>query len=181
MYEIRLHGLGGEGVVSMSEIIGMAAVACGKWAHSFPFFGTEIRGAAVKAFTRVDDKPVTLRSYIYEPDVLVLTNDILLDNPDVTSGIKPDTVFLLSTTRDKAELEEKYGCAVYPINAVDIAYEVIGKPIVNTILLGALIGVTDIMPMSMAEKIIRESFEGAVAEKNVKALNKGYEVIKEVC
>lgn len=181
MYEIRLHGLGGEGVVRLSEIIGMAAVACGKWAHSFPFFGTEIRGAAVKAFTRVDDKPVTLRSYIYEPDVLVLTNDVLLENPDVTRGIKKDTVFLLNTTREKAELEEKYGCKVYPVNAVDIAYDIIGKPIVNTIMLGALIGVTDIMPMSMAEMIIREGFSGSIAEKNVKALNKGYEVIKEVC
>lgn len=181
MYEIRLHGLGGEGVVRLSEIIGMAAVAGGKWAHSFPFFGTEIRGAAVKAFTRVDDKPITLRSYIYEPDVLVLTNDVLLGNPDVTKGIGPKTQFLLSTSQGKAELEDKYGCQVYPINAVNIAYEIIGKPIVNTVMLGALIGVTEIMPMDRAQSIIREGFSGSLAEKNVQALQKGYELIKEVC
>lgn len=181
MYEIRLHGLGGEGVVRLSEIIGMASVACGKWAHSFPFFGTEIRGAAVKAFTRVDDKPVTLRSYIYEPDVLLLTNDVLLENPDVTKGIRKDTLFLLNSARDSAELEAEYGCKTFAVNATSLAYDIIGKPIVNTIMLGALIGATDIMPMRMAEKIIRESFGSAIVEKNIRALNKGYEIIKEVC
>ena len=62
MYEIRLHGLGGEGVVRLSEMIGMAAMENGQWAHSFPFYGTEVRVAAVKAFARVDEKPITNKS-----------------------------------------------------------------------------------------------------------------------
>ena len=107
MYEIRLHGLGGDGVVRLSEIIGMAVMESGKWAHSFPFFGTEIRGAAVKAFTRIDDKPITIRSYIYEPDVLILTNDMLLDQPDVTAGIQKKTRFYYQYKTGKEVIRRK--------------------------------------------------------------------------
>lgn len=180
MYEIRLHGLGGEGVVRLSEIIGQATVESGKWAHSFPFFGTEIRGAAVKAFTRVDDKPITVRSYIYEPDVLVLTNDVLLDNPDVTLGIRPETIFVVATKQSKEDLEKRFGCTVYPVDAVDIAYEVLGKPITNTIVLGALIAATDIIKIEAAEESIRSSFPEKIAEKNIIALHRGYDAVKGV-
>ena len=181
MYEIRLHGLGGEGVVRLSEIIGMAAAQSGKYAHSFPFFGTEIRGAAVKAFTRVDDKPITIRSYIYEPDVLVLTNDVLLENADITMGVKPETLFLINTKQKKEDLEKRYGCKVFTIDAIELAYEVLGRPIVNTIMLGALIGITGIMPMEVAERIIHESFPEKIAEKNVIALKRGCQIVKEGC
>ena len=179
MYEIRIHGLGGEGVVRMSEIIGQATMESGAWAHSFPFFGTEIRGAAVKAFTRVDDKPITVRSYIYEPDVLVLTNDVLLDNPDVTAGIKPETIFVVATKTPREELEKKFGCTVYTIDAIDIAYEVIGRPIVNTIVLGAIIGATGIISLEAAEDSIRKSFPPKIADKNITALHRGYDEIKK--
>lgn len=179
MYEIRLHGLGGDGVVRLSEIIGMAVTESGKWAHSFPFFGTEIRGAAVKAFTRIDDKPITIRSYIYEPDVIILTNDMLLDQPDVTAGIKGKTIFIINTKQDKKALEERFGCMVYTIDAVDIAYNIIGKPIVNTIMLGAFIAATGIMTLEAAEKINLHSFSGAIAEKNNLAMRAGYDFISE--
>ena len=179
MKEIRLHGLGGEGIVRMSEIIGEAAVADGKWAHSFPFFGTEIRGAAVKAFTRVDDKPITLRSNIYEPDIVMLTNDTLLENPDVTSGLKKDTTFLLNTAQSKDAIESKFLCTAYVINAIPLAYDIIGRPIVNTIMLGAFIGITGIIALPTAESIIRKGFNASIAEKNITALNKGYELVRE--
>jgi len=78
--------MGGEGVVTLSEMIGKTATQCGKWAHSFPFFGTEVRGAPVKAFTRVSDSPISIKSYIYEPDIIVITNDTLLEMEGVTAG-----------------------------------------------------------------------------------------------
>jgi 2-oxoacid:acceptor oxidoreductase gamma subunit (pyruvate/2-ketoisovalerate family) len=179
MYEIRLHGLGGDGVVRLSEIIGMAVMESGKWAHSFPFFGTEIRGAAVKAFTRIDDKPITIRSYIYEPDVLILTNDVLLDQPDVTAGIQKKTIFIVNTKLDKKALEERFGCTVHTIDAVDLAYNIIGKPIVNTIMLGAFIAATGIMTLDAAEKINRHSFSESIAEKNNLAMRAGHDYILE--
>lgn len=179
MYEIRLHGLGGDGVVRLSEIIGMSVTENGKWAHSFPFFGTEIRGAAVKAFTRIDDKPITIRSYIYEPDALILTNDVILGLPDVTAGIKEKTEFIINTKQDKKKLEDRFGCSVHTIDAIDIAYNIIGKPIVNTIMLGAFIAVTKIMTLDAAEKINRLSFSEAIAEKNNLAMRAGYDFISE--
>lgn len=180
MYEIRLHGLGGEGVVRLSEIIGKAATKCGKWAHSFPFFGTEIRGAAVKAFTRVDDKPITIKSYIYEPDVVLVTNDILLEASDVLGGLKEDSILFVNTNKSKEEIANIARCKVIAINAIDIAYDVIGKPIVNTIMLGALIGATDVIPLEEAEHILQEEFSQKIAEVNIKAMNIGYDQVKQV-
>lgn len=180
MYEIRFHGLGGEGVVRLSEIIGKTATLSGKWAHSFPFFGTEIRGAAVKAFTRVDDEPISIKSYIYEPDVVVLTNDILLANPDTTKGLKQDSLLILNTAQDKEVLEKQYQCRVLPLNATALAYAVIGKPIVNTIMLGALIGATDVIPLEAAADILAAEFTAKLAQLNIEALHRGYEEIKKV-
>jgi len=180
MYEIRLHGLGGEGVVRLSEFIGMAATSSGKWAQSFPFFGTEVRGAAVKAFTRVDDKPITIRCYIYEPDVLILTNDILLFDPDISTGITPETIFIINTKQKKQDLEKFFGCKIFTIDATELAYQYIGLPIVNTLMLGSLIGATEMMTIEIAEDILRHEFSGKIAEKNILAMKKGYEITKEV-
>lgn len=175
MYEIRLHGYGGEGVVRLSEIIGKAATDAGKWAHSFPFFGTEIRGAAVKSFTRVDDEPITIKSYIYEPDVLLVTNEILLDDESVTAGLRPESWLLVNSARSKEELEQKYKCRALPVNATNIGYEIIGKPIVNTVMLGALVAATGVISMEEAEEILKQEFNGKLAEVNIKAARRGYE------
>jgi len=180
MYEIRIHGIGGEGVVKLSEIIGKAATQSGKWAHSFPFFGTEIRGAAVKAFTRVDDNPITIKSYIYEPDVVIITNDILLNDQAVIQGIKPDSWLLINTTIPKEELEKAYGCKVFTINATSLGYEIIGKPIVNTILLGVLIGATEVVSFDSAMEIISEEFGEKIARLNIEAARRGYDEMKKV-
>lgn len=180
MYEIRLHGLGGEGVVRLSEIIGKVATKCGKWAHSFPFFGTEVRGAAVKAFTRVDDKPINIKSYIYEPDVVIVTNDILLGNEDVLGGLKEDSLFIINTNKAKEEIQKVLNCKVIAINATSIAYEIIGKPIVNTIMLGALLGATDLFPLAEVNQILAEEFGERLAAVNIKAMQRGYEQLKEV-
>lgn len=179
MYEIRLHGLGGEGVVRLSEMIGMAAMEEGRWAHSFPFYGTEVRGAAVKAFSRVDDQAITVRSYIYEPDVIVLLNDTLLNLPDVRSGIKPDTIFLVNRECDSQALAAELGCKVIAIGATSLAQKMLGRPITNTVMFGALVAATSLLKMETVEKVIRDNFPPAIAEKNVEAARKGYQLAKE--
>lgn len=178
MYEIRIHGLGGEGVVKLSDMIGKAAVKCGKWAHSLPFFGTEVRGAAVKAFTRVSDSPINVKCYIYEPDVIIVTNDILLDNSQTTGGIKPSGSLLVNTAGKDLRIDCPAGVSIVPVNATELAYRILGRPIINTIMLGAFIGVTGIIPLETAVEIVEEEFSPSLAKLNAAALARGYEEVR---
>jgi 2-oxoacid:acceptor oxidoreductase gamma subunit (pyruvate/2-ketoisovalerate family) len=178
VYEIRLHGLGGEGVVTLSDIIGKTATRYGKWAHSFPFFGTEVRGAAVKAFTRVDDAPIHVKSYIYDPDVVIVTNDILLNVPETTAGLKKEGLLLVNTAKTSASVSNEGKWRVFAFDATRVAFDVIGKPIPNTVLFGAFIGATDLFPLASAEEIVREEFSSSIVEVNIKALRAGYDKVK---
>ncbi len=179
MREIRIHGIGGEGVVTLSEMIGKIATRSGKWAHSFPFFGTEVRGAPVKAFTRVDSSPIRVKSFIYEPDTIVITNDALLKNPEVLQGLKDTGYMIVNTVNSKKNIEDHYAVRGYPINATALGQEIFGKPIVNTILLGALIRISEIIPLKTAVEIIFEEFDSAKAALNTRAINMGYEMMRE--
>ena len=180
MYEIRIHGLGGEGVVRLSEMIGKTAMKCDKWAHSFPFFGTEIRGAAVKAFTRVSDSPISIKSYIYEPDVVIVTNDVLLNSPDTLDGLGKEGFLIINTTKTLEELSSLTEARIYPIISTALAYDIIGMPIVNTILFGALMGVTEILPVDAALAVIAEQFNEKVGKLNAAAFRQGYDYARKV-
>lgn len=180
VYQIRLHGLGGEGVVTLSDIIGKTATRCGQWAHSLPFFGTEVRGAPVKAFARVSDSPISVKSYIYAPDFILITNDTLLEIPATTEGLKEDGVLLVNTAAGKDSLQGANDSRVYTINATGMAYEIFGRPIVNTILFGSLIAATDLFPLKAALEIISEEFAGGRAKPNIEAVTRGYEELRKV-
>lgn len=180
MYEIRIHGIGGEGVVRLSEMIGKAATDCNKWAHSFPFFGTEIRGAAVKAFTRVSDSPISIKSYIYEPDAIVVTNDSLLDDAETLAGLNKNGVLLVNTQKGADELGKLTAAKAIPIDATAKAYEIIGRPIVNTLFFGALIGVMDLLPVEEAIRVLKGEFSEKIAAVNIEAFKWGYDYAKKV-
>ncbi|WP_227761802.1 2-oxoacid:acceptor oxidoreductase family protein [Zhaonella formicivorans] len=184
MYEIRLHGLGGEGVVVASELLGKAAMKQGKWSHSFPFFGTDIRGAAVKAFTRIDDRPIAIKSYIYKPDTLLIFNDILLSDPDVAVGVSTSTLVLVNTELSPEVLGEselgKLGAKIIPIKATELGYQCFNRPIFNTIMLGALLKVQAVVDKDILCQVIAEEFPSKLAEANVAALEKGYQSVERM-
>jgi pyruvate ferredoxin oxidoreductase gamma subunit len=180
VYEIRIHGLGGEGVVKLSDIIGKTATRCGQWAHSFPFFGTEVRGAAVKAFTRVSSSPISIKSYIYEPDVIIVTNEILMRDPETLKGLKQEGSLLINTARKGDDLRDWFQGKVSPIPATALAYDIFGKPMVNIILFGSFLGITKLFPLEAASEIVSEEFSKAEQARNLQALTRGYEEIGKV-
>ena len=61
MFQIRIHGRGGQGVVTAAETLSVAAFLEGRFAQAFPSFGSERMGAPVMAFCRIDDKEIRLR------------------------------------------------------------------------------------------------------------------------
>lgn len=178
MKEIRIHGRGGQGSVTAAEMLSVAAFEDGKFSQAFPAFGVERRGAPVQAFTRISDSPIRLRSQIYAPDYVIVQDATLLETVDVASGIKEDGVIIINTTEKPESLKLNTKARVMTVDATKVAMDVIGIPIVNTVLLGAFAGATGEINVESIKKAIRDRFSGKVAEKNSKAIQKAYDLIK---
>jgi pyruvate ferredoxin oxidoreductase gamma subunit len=109
MIEVRFHGRGGQGAVTSAELVALAAIEEGKFAQGFPSFGPERRGAPVVSFARVDDKPIRLRSKIYQPDVAVVLDPSLLKILDPSQGLKPGGLLIINTNKSIEQIRSEFG------------------------------------------------------------------------
>ncbi|WP_456366497.1 pyruvate/ketoisovalerate ferredoxin oxidoreductase subunit gamma [Thermococcus sp.] len=177
MIEVRFHGRGGQGAVTAANILASSAFKEGKYVQAFPFFGVERRGAPVTAFTRIDDKPIRIKTQIYEPDIVVVLDPSLLETVDVTAGLKDGGTVIINTEKSKDEvLKElkKKPAKLALVDATTIALEVLGLPITNTAILGAVAKATGIVGLDYVKEAIKETFSGALGEKNAKAAEEAY-------
>jgi 2-oxoisovalerate ferredoxin oxidoreductase gamma subunit len=177
MIEIRFHGRGGQGAVTAANILASAAFKEGKYVQAFPFFGVERRGAPVTAFTRIDDKPIRIKTQIYEPDIVVVLDPSLLDTVDVTAGLKEGGIVIINTEKSKEEVLEKLKrkpAKLALVDATGIALEVLGLPITNTAILGAVAKATGLVKLESVQEAIKETFSGTLGEKNAKAAEEAF-------
>ena len=179
MKEIRLHGRGGQGAVTAAELIAIAAFEDKKFSQAFPAFGVERRGAPVMAFARIADQPIRVRSQIYEPDYVIVQDVTLLEVVDVAGGLKPDGKIMINTDRPKEKLGLDTEAEIVTIDATTIALEMLGRPIVNTTMLGAFCGATGEVGLESLNKAILGRFTGALGEKNLKAIKTAYEMVSQ--
>lgn len=181
MIEIRMHGRGGQGGVIAAKILASAIFKEGRFAQSFPSFGVERRGAPVLAFTRVDDKPVRLRTAIYEPDHLIVLDATLIKSTNVFSGLKHDGTILVNTSVpvELARFPEEYTVGV--VDAADIAVRhnlgTKSIPIVNTSILGAFSRFTGVVGIDAVVEAIREGVP-IMPDENAAAAMEAYEAVK---
>lgn len=173
--EIRIHGRGGQGSVTAAEIIAVAGFEDKKYSQAFPAFGVERRGAPVMAFVRIADQPIRVRSQIYNPDYVLVQDVTLLDVVDVAAGLKPDGKIIINTDRPKEKLKLKTEAQVVTIDATKIAMEILGRPIVNTIMLGAFCGATGQVSLASMNAAVSERFKGELGRKNLAAIKEAYE------
>ena len=174
--EIRWHGRGGQGAVTSTELLAQAAISEGKFAQAFPSFGPERRGAPVQAFNRVDvSSPVRIRVDITEPDIVVVLDPSLLDKVNVTSGLKKGGYVIINTRKTAEEIKKEFRIShpVATVNATKIAREVLGVPIVNTTMLGAVIKLTGIVDKDSTHAPLMKRF-GRLGERNIKAMETAY-------
>ncbi len=176
MIEVRFHGRGGQGVVTSANLLAIAAFKEGKYCQAFPFFGTERRGAPVVSFARIHNEFIRTREQIYNPDYVVVLDPTLLDVVDVTEGLKDNGMIIINTNK-KVDLKTK--ARVKTVDATAIALEIIGEPFVNTPMIGALVGVTQIVKLDSLAEAVKERFPEEIAKKNIEAVKKTYEKIKE--
>ncbi|MDO8669766.1 MAG: pyruvate ferredoxin oxidoreductase subunit gamma [Candidatus Buchananbacteria bacterium] len=180
MVEIRIHGRGGQGSVTASKLIAMASFYDGQFSQGFPNFGVERRGAPVTAYVRIDDKFIRLRSQIYNPDYIIIQDPSLVEAVDVFAGAKEGTIALINTEKPASDFKAPKGVEIKTIAATKIAMQIIGKPIINTILLGAFAGLTGIIKIESVGQAITEQFtDEEIVKKNIEAAKYGFNSIKK--
>ena len=184
MFEVRIHGRGGQGVVTAAEMLSIAAFEEGRHAQAFPSFGSERTGAPVVAFCRIADKEIRLREPIMKPDALIIQDPTLLLQIDVFAGLKKDGFILINTSKTFDQLglgdfildwRHERLCTV---PAMDLALKHVGRPVPNVPLLGGFAAVAGVLQLESVIKAIKERFSGKVADGNVAAAREAYAIVK---
>ena len=178
MIEIRFHGRGGQGAVIASKILASALFKEGKYAQAFPAFGAERRGAPVMAFTRFDQKAITRRSMVYEPNHVVVLDEPILDLVDVTAGLKEGGWILINTPKPPSGFlrYKKYRVATVDANriATENGLGTATAPVVNTVILGAFSKASGLVGLKAVLEGIKE-YVPSKPEANAAAAQAAFE------
>lgn len=173
--EVRLHGRGGQGVVTAAALLALAAFLDGRAALAFPSFGSERMGAPVEAYVRVSDAAITVREPVLTPDLVVVLDATLLHHVDVFAGLRASGAVLINSARSVGELGlDDLSARLLPghvvsVPATQLAREYVGSAVPNVVMLGALAALTHVVRRSSLHAAVRRRFPTAVAEANLRA------------
>jgi pyruvate ferredoxin oxidoreductase gamma subunit len=183
MFQLRIHGRGGQGVVTAAEMLSIAAFIEGRHAQAFPSFGSERTGAPVVAFCRIDDREIRSREPIAEPDALIIQDPTLLHQVDVFSGLSRDGYILINSSRSfdelgLGELFERFRRErLLTVPATDLAREHLGRPIPNAVLVGGFAALSGLISLDSVAAAIREKFPGKLGDGNAAAASAAFEFV----
>lgn len=184
MFQIRIHGRGGQGVVTAAELLSVAAFLEGKRAQAFPSFGSERMGAPVMAFCRIDQKPIRLREPVIHPDALIIQDPTLLHQVDLFDGLSAQGYLLLNSGRSFEELGLAEFIAKFPpghcrtVPASELALRHVGRPLPNAALLGGFAGITGLLKIESVMAAIRAKFAAKIADANILAAQDAYDSVR---
>lgn len=183
MFQIRIHGRGGQGVVTAAELLSVAAFQDGQHAQAFPSFGSERTGAPVVSYCRISTEKIRLREPVLTPGALLIQDVTLLHSIDVFAGSSIDSFILINTKKSFEEL----GIAEYMakrdkkknliVPASDIALKHIGRPLPNAALLGGFAAATGIVKLDSLLAAITDRFPSKIAQSNIEAAKESYEFV----
>ncbi len=182
IFEIIIHGRGGQGAKTASEMIAQAALKDGKFVQAFPEFGPERSGAPVKTFARISDDPIRTREPILEPDCVIVLDETLLETINVAQNIKEDGFLIINTKKDKKEIAEKvgFGGRVVCFDASGMAIDIIGENRPNTVILGKFVFATEIVKLDSLLEAFKEKYLEKIGkektEKNIEAISSAYDI-----
>ncbi len=182
--EVRWHGRGGQGVVTASQLLARSAMREGKYVQAFPEFGPERMGAPIKAYTRISDDQIKIHSGVQTPNIVIVLDPTLIGQIDIGEGLADDGLILVNSDKDAGTVSRIAGLEgkkVLAIDASKIALETIGRNIVNTSIMGALVKVTGVVSLDALLKEIETSFgtklNRKVIDGNLAAAKRAYEML----
>ena len=189
MIEVRWHGRGGQGAKTASLLLADVAFTQGMYVQGFPEYGPERMGAPITAYNRLDTKPMSVHSNIYDPDIVVVLDESLIESVDVIAGIKKGGALLVNSQKSSEEIQAAltgYHQKIYKIDARRISESNIGKNMPNTPLLAATVKISGVMEREEFFKNMRNSFAHKFASKpeilegNMKAIHDAWEEVVEL-
>jgi 2-oxoacid:acceptor oxidoreductase gamma subunit (pyruvate/2-ketoisovalerate family) len=182
LVEICFHGRGGQGAVTAANLLAAAALQDGnKGVQAFPLFGAERRGAPVRAFARISGDEIHLRSEIYNPDIVIVLDESIMDIVDVLKGVKDEGKILINTRKKPNDFEfsKKYHVATVDATSIALKYTILvgGMPVVNTPILGSVPKILDRVTLQSIQNVIRSKWVGKkdLGERNVKATQDAFD------
>jgi pyruvate ferredoxin oxidoreductase gamma subunit len=180
MKEIRIHGRGGQGSLVLAQFMAIAALEDGKFGQAFPYLGGggERRGKPIVAFCRLSDRPIRVRSRIYEPDYVIVQDATILREVDVEEGLKPDGMVLINTEKSVEDLKMK-ARRVFVISAEELARRILGRPIINTALLGTFAGMSGELSLQAALRAVQSKFPGDLGLKNARVVEDSFRALRK--
>lgn len=182
MFQVRIHGRGGQGVVTAAELLAQAAFYEGGNAQAFPSFGSERTGAPVVAFARIANETIRVREPIMEPDAIIIQDETLLGAIDVFSGLSPTGFAIINSTRALNDLglsqTEIPSDRFIAVPATQLAIEHLGRPVPNAVLLGAFAALTQVVSLESVNKAITARFNSKLATGNCAAASAAYKFVQ---
>jgi len=178
-HEIRFHGRGGQGAVSAAALLALAAFEDGFESQAFPKFGSERRGAPVEAYVRINDAAIRVHNQVYKPDAIVIQDATLLHSEVVLQGLKNGGLIVLNSEKQAIDFDKRsddnfrWVC----IPASRISQKLLGRPLPNTVLLGALSACSEWVSCAALEKAVANHLESkgdTIVKANIDAIREGY-------
>ena len=184
--EIRWHGRGGQGAKTAALLLADVCFKTGAYVQGFPEYGPERMGAPITAYNRISDKEIRVHSNIYDPDLVVVVDETLLESVDVTNGLKADGAIIVNTNKtpdDVRPMLRGYAGRVYTVDARSISIEALGKYFPNSPMLAAAVAVSRVMDKDSFIREMKASYEHKFAKKpeviegNMKALTMTFDAL----
>jgi pyruvate ferredoxin oxidoreductase gamma subunit len=183
VFQVRIHGRGGQGVVTAAELLSVAVFQDGLHAQAFPSFGSERTGAPVVAYCRISEKQIRLREPVLQPDAIIIQDPTLLHSVDVFAGSDPSGYLLINTTKSFAELglgeyvEGRSAARNLIVPASEIALKHVGRAMPNAALLGGFAAATGLVKLESVTSAIADRFPAKIAAGNIAAATEAYEFV----
>jgi pyruvate ferredoxin oxidoreductase gamma subunit/2-oxoisovalerate ferredoxin oxidoreductase gamma subunit len=183
LVEIVFHGRGGQGAVTAANLLVAAALKDGnKGVQAFPFFGAERRGAPVRAFARISEDEIHLRSEIYTPDIVIVLDESIMDIVDVLKGLKKNGKILINSRKKPSDYDfsKQFNVATVDATGVALKHEILvgGIPVVNTPILGSVPKILDRVTLKAIQDTVKEKWKGELSNKNVKATQDAFDQVE---
>ena len=178
MKEISIHARAGQGAITVAALLGTAVFLEGRYALAFPHFGAARMGAPMNSFVRINERPIRIRSQIYEPDYILVVDSTLMRGFNVFQGMKKGGAAYINQPELKAAPVQE-GIKVYSIPGDELSSKIFGKPMGNTVLLGAFSAGSGEVALESLEKAVEEKFPEKIARLNKEAFREGYNYFTE--
>jgi pyruvate ferredoxin oxidoreductase gamma subunit len=182
MWRIRIHGRGGQGIKTASQILGSAGFYSGFQAQDFPLYGAERRGAPVIAFTRISKDAILERGPILSPDIILIGDETLLNDPQSAPlcGAEPSTIIFVNSDRTPESLENNF--LVTAVNLTDLCLQYLDNQTVYSSALSAvgarLLGIIELPDLLQAVEEELSGVSSEVLQGNLDLARKVFEVIQ---